>query len=448
MRTTFVRRLHRILVIAVVLLALICSARVAADARNATGNSATARGEVRSGEFTLRTRLLRSGDWGRATAVTAVRPAADDQFELAAGLEMAHALLGPVRLAGAWRELFSPFGQGAGASAFSEPTRLRLDTGIDPGARRGAQLSPLPELALAGFVEPAEAQSDEEDSPVVIGLVGALDTLPALQAEAYAAVRSAAREDAPQTWVLEAAPFPGGELALVGTRVGIAAGTVAAWGNVNLSLGPRLPPAAHARLATRGEFALGELSGMVAVAGREFRGLDGAAPDAPLAWGVRLRGAAGPPHGRVEYRFGARGAAPAAVLHRTAAAAAGATHTVDLAVRPVIAVGDVTLSGTGSVRATSAGAEPALGLGLAAGPASFDVGWQDRYGGHDVRLRGTVAAPPVTVGAGLRLVGEQVTTELAAAVRLSRVSVRVKAANLGEPLPTGPRLTVTLSIDS
>lgn len=425
-----------------------CSARVAAEAESATGDSVTTRGEVHSGEFTLRTRLLRSGDWGRATAVTAVRPAADDQFTFAAGLEMAGALLGPVRLSGAWRELFSPFDQGAGASAFSEATRLHLDTSIHPGARRGAQLNPVPELALAGFAKLGTEESEDGDSPVVIGLVGALEPLPALEGEVYTAVRSAVPAEAPQPWVLPAAPFPGGELALVGTRIGVASGMAAIRGSVNLSLGPRLPAAAHARLAARGEFALGELSAMAAVAGREFRSLDGAAPDAPLAWGVRLRGAVGPPRGQVGYHLAARGEVPPAVLHRTAAAAVGATHTMELAVRPVMALGDVTLSGQGSVQATAAGAEPALGLGVAAGPGSFKIGWRDEQGEHEVRVLGAVTARPVAVQAGLRVAGEEVTSELAAELRLPRVRLRVKAANLGKPFPAGPQLTVTLSVDS
>ena len=442
----FPTRRRRILVTAVALLALTCSARAAAEAVGATGDSISTRGEVRNGEFTWRTRLLRSGDWGRAAAATAVHPAEQRQFTFAAGLEMENALLGPVRLAGAWRELLGPLDLGPGASAFAAPTRLRLDTGIIPSARRGAQLSPLPGLALAGFTTPGETES-EDDAPVVIGLVGALGPLPALSVEGYAAVRSAARTDAPATWVLDAAPFPGRELALVGTRVGVTEGDVASWGSVNLSLGPRLPPAAHARLAARGKFALGELSAMMAIAGREFRSLDGAAPDAPFAWGVQLRGVVGPRQGQVRYRLGARGEAPAAVLHRATAAAA-APHTMDLAVRPSVALGDVTLRGEGTVRASAAGAEPGLGLGVTAGPGSFDVGWRDHRGDHDVRVRGAVAVRPVRVEAGLRFVREQVTSELAAEVRLPRVGVRIKAANLGEPFPDGPRLTVTLSVDS
>ena len=431
---------------AVILMAFACAQ---SDAQSAASGvvSMTSRVEVSATRSAVRTRLEYGAAWGSAGVVAALEPGADRPLLVASGLEMRGALVGPVRLSGAWRELARPLGHGAGTRVYRERTRLLPDRGISPGRLRGVQLEPLPGLALAGIVEPGTTGGARPAA--VLGVVAAVEPLPALSVEAYTAVRTTVPPAASTRWLLAAPPFPGGELSLAGARARLATGAGELAGSVNVSLGPRLPAAFHARLSARAPVPFGmngELAAAVAAAGREFRGLGGEAQHAPLAWAVQLSGTAGP-RWRVGYRLEARGEAPAPAL-QTGAAGAAAPHTVELTVTPTVPLGAVTLSGEGAVRAGAAGAVPTLAIRARARPGTVSVRWRGAPAGSTLQVGGAAQASPVTVEADWRVASARITTRLAVAVRLPRGRLRISAAGLGDPLPGGPRLTMTISVES
>ena len=431
---------------AVILMALACTQSGAQSAASGVV-SVTSRVEVSATRSAVRTRLEYGAPWGRAGAVAAIEPGADRPLLVASGLELRAALVGPVRLSGAWRELARPLGHGAGTRVYRERTKLLPDRGIRPGRLRGVQLEPLPGLVLAGIVEPGTAGGVLP--PAVLGVVAAVEPLPALSVEAYTAVRTTVPPATSTRWLLAAPPFPGGELSLVGARARVAAGGGELAGSVNVSLGPRLPAAFHARLSARAPVPFGmngELAAAVAAAGREFRGLGGEAQHAPLAWAVQLSGTAGP-RWRVGYRLEARGEAPAPAL-QTGAAGAAAPHTVELTVTPTVPLGAVTLSGEGAVQAGAAGAVPTLAIRARARPGTVSIRWRGAPAGSTLQVGGAAQASAVTVEADWRVASAKITTRLAVAVRLPRGRLRISAAGLGDPLPNGPRLTVTISVES
>ncbi len=407
----------------------------------------TSRVEIGAAGTAVRTRLAYDAGWGRIGAVAAVEPGADRPLLVVSGLHLPSALIGPVRLSGAWRELARPLGHDAATRVYGERTRLLPATGINPGRLRGVQLEPLPGVALAGFLEPGAAPAGGSETPAVVAVVAAGELLPAFSVEAYTAVRTEAAPAVSTRWLLAAPPFPGGELALAGTRVRVAAGAGEMAGSVNVSLGPRLPPALHGRLSVRAPVLFGDLAAAVAVAGREFRSLAGEAPSAPLAWAVRLSGTGRPRQWRAGYRFAVRGEAPAAAL---LAARAGAAEppSVELAVTPAVPLGALTVSGEGAVTAGAAGAVPTLALQVRARPGSVSVRWRGARGGDTLQVRAAAEASAVAVEAGWRVANEEITTQMAVEVRLPRGRLRIAAAGLGEPMPDGPRLTVTISVES
>ena len=433
---------------AVILMALACTQSDAQSAASGAGVvSVTSRVDLSATRSAVRTRLEYGAPWGRAGAVAAIEPGADRPLLVATGLELRAALVGPVRLSGAWRELARPLGHGAGTRVYRERTRLLPDRGISPGRLRGVQLEPLPGLMLAGIVESGTAGGVRP--PTVLGVVVAVEPLPALSVEAYTAVRTTVPPAVSTRWLLAAPPFPGGELSLVGARARVAAGAGELAGSVNVSLGPRLPAAFHARLSARAPVPFGmngELAAAVAAAGREFRGLGGEAQHAPLAWAVQLSGTAGP-RWRVGYRLAARGEAPAPAL-QTGAAGAAAPHTVELTVTPTVPLGAVTLSGEGAVRAGAAGAVPTLAIRARARPGTVSIRWRGAPAGSTLQVGGAAQASPVTVEADWRVASARITTRLAIEVRLPRGRLRISAAGLGGPLPDGARLTVTISVES
>ena len=431
---------------AVILMALACTQSGAQSAASGVV-SVTSRVEVSATRSAVRTRLEYGAPWGRAGAVAAIEPGADRPLLVASGLELRAALVGPVRLSGAWRELARPLGHGAGTRVYRERTKLLPDRGIRPGRLRGVQLEPLPGLVLAGIVEPGTAGGVRPSA--ILGVVAAVEPLPALSVEAYTAVRTTVPPATSTRWLLAAPPFPGGELSLVGARARVAAGGGELAGSVNVSLGPRLPAAFHARLSARAPVPFGmngELAAAVAAAGREFRGLGGEAQHAPLAWAVQLSGTAGP-RWRVGYRLEARGEAPAPAL-QTGAAGAAAPHTVELTVTPTVPLGAVTLSGEGAVQAGAAGAVPTLAIRARARPGTVSIRWRGAPAGSTLQVGGAAQASAVTVEADWRVASAKITTRLAVAVRLPRGRLRISAAGLGDPLPNGPRLTVTISVES
>ncbi|MDE0024425.1 MAG: hypothetical protein OXP69_08420 [Spirochaetaceae bacterium] len=428
------------------ILMVIAGAHPAAESAAPGAVSVTSRVEVAASGSAARTRLVYEGSWGRARLVAAVAPGGGRPLLIASGLELGGALVGPVRLAGAWRELARPLGHDAGTRVYGERTGLRPDTGISPGRLRGVQLAPLPGVAVAGYVEPAPASAGRARPATVLAAAAAVEPLPALGLEAYTAVRSGPPPPASTRWLLAAPPFPGGELALAGIRARVAAGAGELAGSVNASLGPRLPPAFHVRLSGRAPSPYGELAAAVATAGREFRALGGGAPDASLAWAARLSGAAGPRPWRVGYRFAVRGAVPRAAIH-AARAGAAAEHTVELAVTPSVRLGAVTLGGEGAVQAGSAGAVPTLAVQARARAGTISMRWRGARSGDTLQVRAATAASPVAVEAGWRVASETITTQLAVEVRLPRGRLRVGAAGLGDPSPNGPRLTVTMSVE-
>ena len=432
---------------AAVILMLLACAHAAAESRASGSVSVTSRIEIGATGSAVRARLVYGAAWGRAGVVAAIEPGAGRPVLVASGLEMRNALIGPVRLSGAWRELARPLGHGAGTRLYRERTRLLPDNGISPGRLRGVQFEPLPGLALAGIVEPAAAAAGGARAPAVLGVVAAVEPLPSFNVEAYTAVRTTAPPEVSTRWLLAAPPFPGGELSLVGARARVAAGDGELAGSVNVSLGPRLPAAFHARLSARAPLPYGELAAAVAAAGREFRGLDGEATEAPLAWAVRLSGTAGSPNWRVGYRLAARGELPAPALH-AAGAGADSPHTVELAVTPTVPLGAITLSGEGAVQARSAGAVPTLAVRVRARPGTISMRWRGARAGSTLQVSGAATASPVTVEAGWRVASAEITTQFAVEVRLPQGRLRISAAGLGEPLPAGPRLTVTMSVES
>ena len=430
--------------VAVMLMLLAC-ADPAAEPRP-DGVAVTSRIEIGAARTAVRTRLLYEAGWGRGAAVAAFEPGADRPLLVASGLQLPGALIGPARLSGAWRELSGPLGHDAASRVYRERTALVPALGINPGRLRGVQLEPLPGVALAGFIEPAAAAGSR--GAAVLAVVAAGEPLPAVSVEAYTAVRTRAAPEVSSRWLLAAPLLPGGELALAGTRVQVpAAGDGELAGSVNVSLGPRLPPALHGRLSARVPVPYGELAAAVAVAGREFRGLGGEASDAPLAWAVRLSGTGGPRPWRVGYRFAVRGEAPAATL-RAARAAAPPPHSVELAVTPTVPLGAVTLGGEGAVQAGAAGAVPVLAVEARARAGKLSIRWRGARAGDTLQVGAAAEASPVAVQAVWRAASERITAQLAVEVRLSRGRLRISAAGLGEPLPNGPRLTVTMTVES
>ncbi|MCY4484594.1 MAG: hypothetical protein OXC12_17110, partial [Spirochaetaceae bacterium] len=117
----------------------------------------TSRVEIGAAGTAVRTRLAYDAGWGRIGAVAAVEPGADRPLLVVTGLHLPSALIGPVRLSGAWRELARPLGHDAATRVYGERTRLLPATGINPGRLRGVQLEPLPGVGLAGFLEPGAA---------------------------------------------------------------------------------------------------------------------------------------------------------------------------------------------------------------------------------------------------------------------------------------------------
>ena len=410
------------------------------------GVSVTSRVEVAAAGSAARTRIEYEGSWGLARLVAAVAPGGGRPLLVASGLELGGALVGPVRLAGAWRELARPLGHDAGTRVYGERTGLRPDTGISPGRLRGVQLAPLPGVAVSGYVEAPPASARHPRPSTVLAAAAAGEPLPALGLEAYTAVRTGPPPPVSTRWLLAAPPFPGGELALAGIRARITAAAGELAGSVNASLGPRLPPAFHVRLSGRAPSPYGELAAAVAAAGREFRALGGGAPDASLAWAARLSGAADPHPWRVGYRFAVRGVVPRPALH-AARAGAAAEHTVELAVTPAVRLGAVTLGGEGAVQAGPAGAVPALAVQARARGGTISLRWRGARSGDTLQVRAATAASPVAVEAGWRVASEQITTQLAVEVRLPRGRLRLAAAGLGDPSPNGPRLTVTMSVE-
>ena len=428
------------------MLVLLACTHPVAEPRTA-GLAVTSRVQVDAAGTAVRTRLVYDAGWGRTAVVAAVEPGADRPLLVASGLQMPGALIGPVRLAGAWRELERPLGHAAATRVYRERTELLPAAGINPGRLRGVQLEPLSGVALAGFLEPGAAPAGGSRPPAVLAVVAAGEPLPAFSVEAYTAVRTETAAAVSTRWLLAAPPFPGGELALAGTRVRVAAGGAELAGSVNVSLGPRLPPAVHGRLSVLAPVPYGELAAAVAAAGREFRSLAGEASSAPLAWAVRLSGTGGPRQWRVGYRFAVRGAAPAAAL-LAARAATGEPPSVELAVTPSVPLGGVKISGEGAVRAGAAGAVPTLALQARARPGTVSVRWRGAGAGDTLHVGAGAAASPVAVEAGWRVASGQITTRLAVEVRLPRGRLRIGATGLGEPVPPGPRLTVTMSVES
>ena len=431
---------------AAALLVLVAGFPAAAEPAGPANLSVTSRVEVSPTRSAVRSRLQYDAAWGSAAAVAAVEPGAGRPLLVATGLQLHGALIGPVRLSGAWRELSRPLGHAASSRVFQERTALLPDTGINPGRLRGVQLEPAPGVTAAGYVEPGAAVSGGPRPAPVLAAAIAGAPLPGLQLEAYTAVRTAAAPEVSTRWLLAAPPFPGGELALAGMRIGAEAGGGELAGSINVSLGPRLPAALHGRLSARAPVPYGELAAVVAAAGREFRGLAGEAAGAPYAWAVRLTGTGGPAPVRVGYLLAASGTAPAPALH---ASARGASEppAMELAVTPALRLGPVTVRGEGAVHARAAGAVPVLAAEVRGRPGRVSIRWRGARSGATLQVRGAAAAAPVAVEAAWRVAAGRVTTQLAVEVRLPRGRLRIGAAGLGDPPAKGPRLTVTVSVE-
>ena len=400
----------------------------------------TTRAEFSSAGTVLRSRLLQRAAWGQGFAVMEAGDAADTPLGLVLGLESEGALVGPVAATGAWRELADPLGHDASSTVFAEATGLRLKTGLKPGSLRGLQLKPVPQLIVAGFRRLATAET--AGAPPTLGLVASLAPHPALQVEAYTALRTDAPRERRPGWVLKAAPFPGGVLSLAGARVGLAAPGAELWASANLSGGRRVPLAGHVRLAARGDLKLGELRAMIALAGREFRGLTGASVAAPLAWAAQFRGAAGPPEWKLKYRVGARGEELRPVLRPPAGAAA---RKVSVAVTPELPVGAWTVSGTGKLEFGARGVVLSAGARLDGKPGELAVTWRDSASGGSLRVRGAATAAPVTVEAGVTATGATLTAELGIGLRTPEFTLGVAVRKLGKAPPAGPAVTVTFA---
>ena len=410
----------------------------AADAAPATTPTVTTRIEVSSAGVALRARLLQQAEWGRGLAVLAAGDAPDSPLALVLGLETDGAVAGPVAATGAWRELAAVHGHDAGSTVFREATGLRLRSGLNPGSQRGVELRPTPGFAVAGFRRLAVA-----GAPSTIGLVTSLAAGSPLQLEAYAALRTEAPREQPPAWVLEAAPFPGGVLALGGVRLGLAAVGAGLWASANVSVGPRVPAGGYARLAALGDLGLGELRAVITVAGREFRDLTSAGVAAPLAWAVQFHGAAGASAWKLKYRLGARGEelVPVWVVPQREEPA---PRELDLAVTPELSVGDWTLSATGRVEAAAAGPAPSVGARLAGESGHLALTWRGGDRGS-LRVRGAATAAPVTVEAALNVAGDATTAELGFGLRTPEFTLRATVRKLGKAPPGGPAVGVTFT---
>lgn len=430
---------------AAAMLVLLAATPSVAEPDAAGAVSATSRFDAGPAGYAVRTRLQYEGTWGSAAAVAAVAPGAARPILVATGVQMGGALIGPVRLAGAWRELARPLGHDAAARVYRERTGLLPDSGIEPGRLRGVQIEPLPGVAAAGYIEPGPAASGGPRAPAVLAAVVAGEPLPALSVEAYTAVRTAVAAQLSTRWLLPAAPFPGGELTLAGARARIAAGDGELAGTVNVSLGPSLPVALHGRLSARVPVPYGVLAVAAAVAGREFRGLGGEATAQPLTWAIRLTGTGGP-RWRVGYRWTVRGAAPARSLHADATGVA-VPHTVELAVTPTVPLGAMTLGGEGAVVAAAAGAVPAVAIRARARPGALSVRWRGAKAGSTLQVLGSAQVAPVTVEAAWRAASGRITTRLAVEIEVQHGRLRITAAGLGDPPRKGPRLTVAISVE-
>ena len=412
----------------------------AAGAAPATAPTVTTRAEVGSAGVALKARLLQQGEWGRGLAVMAAGDATDSPLTVVLGLETEGAVAGPVSGTGAWRELAAPHGHDAGSTVFHEGTGLRLRSGLDSGSLRGVQLQPTAGFAVAGFRRLAGAGG--ADAPPTLGLVTSLAPRSSLQVEAYAALRTETRREQPPAWVLEAAPFPGGVLALAGARLGLSAAGAGVWASANVSGGPRVPAGGHARVAARGDLGFGELRTVISVAGREFRDLTGASVAAPLAWALRFQGTAGPSEWKLKYRVGARGEelAPAWPAPR----GESAPRELALAVTPTLQVGAWTLSATGKVEVAVAGPTLSAGARLASERGSLAVNWRDGSRGS-LRVRGAVTAAAVTAEAGLTAAGAAATAELGIGLRTPEFTLRAGVRKLGVAPPAAPTVSVTFT---
>lgn len=416
----------------------------AAVAAPAAAPAVTTRAEFAGTGAVLRTRLLQRADWGRGVVVITAGDAADVPLAVELGLAAEGALAGPVTAAGAWRELADPLGHDAGSTVFAEATRLRLKSGLYPGSLRGVQLTPVPELALIGWRRLAAAGAGGGGEPPTFGLVASLPPAAALRMEAYAALRADAPYRPRAGWKLATAPFPGGVLSLAGARVALAVAGVDLWASANLSGGPRVPLGGHARLAARGGLEFGELRAMVAVAGREFRGLTGVSSAAPLAWALQFRGAAGPRDWKLKYRLAARGEELAPVL-RPSGGADSAARKVSVAVTPVVPLGVWSVSGTGKLEAAAGGVVRSAGARLYGRPGELEVTWRESGSGGSVRVRGAVSAAPVTAEAGVTAAGGSAAADLGIRLRTPKFTLQAAVRKLGKAPPAGPAVTVTFT---
>ena len=408
--------------------------------------SLTTRAELGGTELTVSTRLLQRSDWGRALVVTT----AGARLQVVLGLETERALIGAVDLAGAWRELADPLSHTAISTVFGEATRLRLDSSLDPGLRRGVQLNLAPALAVAGF-GPGTAAGTEGGQPSArtLGLVTALTPHPALGLEAYAALRTDAPPEVEEGWELERVPFPGGPLLLVGARLALSGTPGDLWASANVSAGPELPPAAHLRLVVRGDHPFGEAAAMVAAASREFRSLDGVTTVAPLVWAVRLRGAVGPPGWQVKYRAGARGEELAQGLRPAAGGQGLAQREVTFAVAPAVALGGWTVTGESELKVSEEGTALGFGARLYGAPGMLSVGWHGGAGdGGELRVRGAARAAPVVLKAAVIATASATTAELGLELRRPGFKLRLGLEELGKAPPAGPVVSVTVSVDT
>ena len=414
-----------------------------AEAAPAPRPAVTMRADLGGRGMVLRTRLLQRAEWGRAVAVMTAGDAADSPLDVVLGLEAPGALAGPVALTGAWRELAAPLGHNAGSTVFAEATRLRLKSGLYPGALRGVQLTPAPGLTVMGFRRPAAAGA--RAGPPAMGFAAALPPLAALRLETYAALRTAAPPQSLAGWKLGAPPFPGGLLALAGVRAALPVAGVDLWASANLSGGPRVPVDGYARLAARGGLEFGELRALVAVAGREFRGLSGTAAPAPLAWALQFRGAPGPREWTFKYRLEARGEELAPVLRPFAADSPA--RKLSVSVTPVLHLGLWNLSATGKLDAAARGITPSAGARWYGRPGELAVTWRAGAGAGagSLRVRGAVNAAPVTASAGVSTAGGAATADLGIRLRTPEFSVQADVRKLGKAPPAGPAVTVTFT---
>ncbi len=414
---------------------------VAAGQAPLTAPAVTTRVAVDGDGVALQARLLQQAEWGRGLAVLTAGDAPDAPLAVVLGLETGGAVAGPVAATGAWRELAAVHGHDAGSSVFHEATGLRLRSGLEPGTQRGVQLRPTPGFAVAGFHRLGAAGTARQ--PPTIGLVASPASGSPLQAEAYAALRTEAAPERPPAWVLEAAPFPGGVLALAGVRLGLSGPGAGLWAGANVSAGPRVPAGGYARVAARGDLGLGELRAVITVAGRGYRDLTGAAAAAPLAWALQFRGAAGTAAWKLRYRVDARGeeltpAWPAPLREEPP------PRELALAVTPVLSLGEWTLSATGRVEVAATDPAFSAAARLAGKPGSLAVTWRGGSRGR-LRVRGAVTAAAVTAEAALTAAGGTVSAELGLGLRTSEFTLRADLRKLGLAPPVGPAASITFT---